>query len=442
MSRPNIVITIADDQRFDTIGRHGNRQIHTPSLDRLADRGTSYRRAQHGGSTHGGVCAPSRAQLHTGQSLFHTSDSMCPCEPTMPRKATRTEPHPTLGRLLRDAGYDTFATGKWHNGDESFLSSFNKGKRIFMGGMSAHFCVIGQDLPNGSGTLGPKHGLTGHSTDLFASAAMDFLKTCSPVDEKPFFLYVAFTAPHDPRTTYWRYRSRYKDEQIDLPASFKPEHPFPIYDKPMRDDVLAESPRQAGEARMQAADYYAMITHMDERIGELHNVLRDRGLEDNTIVAHTADHGIAIGHHGLYGKQQCYDHSIRVPLIVAGPGFERGVNDDRLCHQHDLFPTLLDHAGMKGVRSDFEHLQSSSRRPTISSSFGHQVRTIRTEKLKLIAYNTPGGRITQLFNTTTDPHEVNDLSRDPSHASEAKLLHSMLVAEMGKADDPLAEAFS
>jgi len=442
MPRPNIIVTFADDQRFDTIARHGNRQIHTPNLDRLADRGTSYLRAQHGGSTHGAVCAPSRAQLHTGLSLFHTSDNLTPCEPTIARKPTvpYSQPHPTLGSHLRNAGYDTFGVGKWHNGDESFLASFNEGKMIFMGGMSSHYNVAACELPAGTGKFANKYGRNGHSTDLFTSAAVDFLSTRSADDEKPFFLYVAYTAPHDPRQTHWRFRHKYKDAEMDLPPNFLPQHPFKLTGAE-RDEFIGEYPRHPDEARMHTADYYACIEHMDEGLGKIHALLREKGLEDNTIVAHTADHGIAIGQHGLFGKGDCYDHSIRVPLIVAGPGFEKGIDDGRLCHQHDVFPTLLDHAGVNNAKTDFVHLQSATPRETIGSAFGTQIRTLRNERLKLIEYNTPQGRVTQLFDSVADPFECHDLSKDPAHDADVKSLRLKLNAYLHRTNDPLEGAF-
>lgn len=354
---------------------------------------------------------------------------------TNARKADRTKPHATLGQLLGESGYDTFAVGKWHNGTDSLIRSFHAGERIMLGGMSSHFCVNTNRLQAGSGKLEPSRNNEGHSTEQFTSAAEAFLRTRSADDEKPFFLYVAYTAPHDPRETHWRFRKLYEPKSMDLPAAFMPQHPFSL-DARERDEYLAEFPRQPDESRMHEADYYAMITHLDEGIGRIHAALEQTGQLENTIVVHTADHGIALGRHGLMGKQNLYDHSIRIPLIVAGPGFERGVNDDRLCHQHDLFPTLLDRAGARRVDSDFADLQSTSRRESVGSAYGTTMRTIRDARLKLIEYRLKAGLVTQLFDTESDPAEINDLSSSSKHQRDVARLRAALKDRLKSMNDP------
>lgn len=435
---PNIVVTIADDQRFDTVAAHGNRQILTPNLDRLAERGTSYRRAQHAGSSHGAVCAPSRAQLHTGRHLWSTSDNLCAVRRPISnaRKPNDNRPHATLGQHLQAAGYDTHAVGKWHNGEPAFLRSFAGGERVMFDGMSSHFCVRASDLPTGSGKLGPRFVKAGHSTDVFADAAVNFLRSRSMNDDRPFFLYVAFTAPHDPRETHWRHRRHYDAHKIDFPKSFAPQHPFSPELFGGRDEYLAEFPRQLEEAKMHEADYFAMITHLDEGIGRIHTALAEAGLTDNTLVVHTADHGLALGRHGLMGKQSLYDHSIRVPLILAGPGIAAGVDDDRLCHQHDLFPTLLDSAGVRRYTTDFASLHAKPRR-TVTSAYAQSMRTIRDERMKLIEYRTPTGPVTQLFDTTADPHETKNLATDAKHTPPLRRLRTALKRRLTAQSDPL-----
>ncbi len=438
MSRPNIILTIADDQRYNTIAAHGNADIRTPNLDRLAGRGVSYRRAQHAGSSHGAVCAPSRAQLHTGRHLYSVSDSLHALgQPvTNDRRAQEGHPIPTLGELLGNAGYDTFAIGKWHNEGASFLRSFQCGRRIMLGGMSSHFCVPMHDVPAKSGEFTNRRIGHGHSTDLFAEAAVDFLKTRSAGDERPFFLYVAFTAPHDPRETYWRFRRQYSADRIPLPASFMPRHPFILGAEQERDEFLSDYPRHPDEARMHEADYYAMIAHLDEGLGRIHDALEQAKLTNNTLVIHTADHGLALGRHGLMGKQNLYDHSIRVPLIVSGPGFQRGIDDDRLCHQHDLFPTLLASAGVNGIATNFQHLQSPSPRETLSSAFDVTIRSMRDGVWKLIEYRLPAGRVTQLFDTQRDPDECHDLSARPEFRPVLLRLRDALRAHLVQSNDP------
>jgi arylsulfatase A-like enzyme len=290
-------------------------------------------------------------------------------------------------------------------------------------------------MATGSGQLGPIFVEAGHSTDQFSRAAVDFLRRRSSTDERPFFLYVAYTAPHDPRETHWRFRRHYDPKKIDFPGSFAPQHPFEIDCLNGRDECLAEFPRQLDEARMHEADYFAMITHMDEGLGRIHSALHEVGLADNTIVVHTADHGLALGRHGLMGKQSVYDHSIRVPLLAAGPGFEAGVDDDRLCHQHDLFPTLLNAAGVKRSADDFVDLHGP-RRKYITCAYAQGMRSVRDERMKLIEYRTPAGPVTQLFDTAADPHETLNLAKVAKHAATLRRLRAAMGKRLVAQNDP------
>ncbi|HMO26128.1 MAG TPA: sulfatase-like hydrolase/transferase, partial [Tepidisphaeraceae bacterium] len=360
--RPNIVLTIADDQRFDTIARLGNRQIRTPNLDALGARGTSFTNAQIPGSTHPAVCAPSRAMLHTGRHFSRCSDSLCEIDGPLDlnRRPDPGRPITTLGQRLRSSGYDTFVVGKWHNEPQSLLRSFSAGSRIFFGGMCPHFLVFSHELGR-DGALSQQRLISGHSTEQFTTAAVEFLRSRSRDDENPFFLYVAYTAPHDPRETFARYRALYDRDSIELPSNFAPEHPFDLGCRSVRDEMMEEYPRTPLAVRQHIADYYAMISHLDDGPGRIH----------------AADHGLAVGQHGLMGKQNGYDHSIRVPLILAGPGLASGAIDDRLCYMQDLHPTLLEAAGIDGAAGDFQHLQSSTQRSLIDHQYADIVRSVR-----------------------------------------------------------------
>ena len=115
----------------------------------------------------------------------------------------------------------------------------------------------------------------------------------------------------------------------------------------MRDEKLADFPRTPEETRRHIAEYFGMISDMDEKIGDILAALARKGLADDTIVVYTADHGLSVGQHGLLGKQNLYDHSVRVPLIVRGPGVPSGKRVDALTHTYDVYPTLCDLAGLE-----------------------------------------------------------------------------------------------
>lgn len=435
--RPNLVLTIADDQRYDAVGCWSSSALdaagriahpRTPALDRLAARGTHWRSVYIPGSTHGAVCAPSRAQLHTGRTLYHVADDLrgprgAPCDSL-----------PTLGQRLGEAGYTTFATGKWHNEAAGLLRSFQHARRIMSGGMSAHFCMRLADR-QADGTLGKASLVAGHSTELFVEATLDFIRAQARNDQ-PFFLYCAFTAPHDPRETFWRWHAMYPwDRMADVP-SFVPEHPFDNGSLRGRDEKQGEFPRTHDEARFHTSNYFAMVSHMDDAIGRIHAALAEAGLLDNTIVAHTADHGLALGRHGLMGKQNLYDHSIRVPLIMAGPGIEAGAVRTGLCYMQDLHPTLLSAAGVD-ADSEFRDLFDSPRE-SVGAAYALNQRMIRSGDWKLIEYRVGAERRRQVFNLADDPLEVHDLSGDNARADSLRGELSRWCQWM---DDPQAGVF-
>jgi arylsulfatase A-like enzyme len=306
--------------------------------------------------------------------------------------------------------------------------------------MCPHFLARVFDLPRDSRQLVACRIRPGHSTELFAASAVEYLKTRSPTDERPFFLYVAFTAPHDPRETHHRFRKRY-NVPPPLPANFLPEHPFALSRSMARDEALAEFPRSTHEIRMHLGDYYALITHMDEGIGRIHAALEQRGLLEQTIVVHTADHGLAVGSQGLMGKQSLYDHSVRVPLTIAGPGFAAGATDDRLCYQHDLFPTLVAAAGVE-AGSDWTHLRSARRRTDVTCGYADTMRSIRDERFKLIEYRVPDGRRTQLHDMVAYPDELRDLSESGAYHGTLTTLRNALAEQLTHSNDPQARTFA
>jgi len=409
--RPHIIVTIADDHRYDALSGLGEPYIRTANLDRLMERGTCYRNAYIPGADSGAVCAPSRAMLHSGRTFFN-------CRSNITDTTEQRNPLPTLGERLREAGYCTVGVGKWHNGEKPFERSFDYGYDVFHGGMCPHFCVQTRWYTPKSGGEQRRGAKWGHSTDIFTSAAEQALADYAESDDdRPLFLYVAYTAPHDPRETHKRYHKMYPWQDAPLPESFLPRHPFDNGELDIRDEMLAEFPRDPDEVRMHSSDYAAILHHMDDGIGRVHAAAEKAGLTpQNTVVVHTADHGIAIGRHGLMGKQSVYDHSMRPPLIAAGPGFEKGIDDDRLCYMQDLYPTLLDAAGVD-VPNDcqFQHLRSSTRRTHVGSAYLDLMRQVRDERFKLIRTIAAGHEHTQLFDLVDDPHETQDLTGYPQH---------------------------
>jgi len=286
--RPNFLFVFADDQRFDTIGALGNEEIRTPVLDSLVRDGTAFTRAYIMGSNQGAVCVPSRAMLHTGWNLFRVAKGI-------PEEA------PLWGEVFRRNGYITHGIGKWHNGPRSYARSFEGGAEIFFGGMSDQNRVPVQDFdPSGQYPRSRRRIGEKFSTTLFTDAAVRFLEAHK--GDRPFFLYVSLTAPHDPRTPPREYASLYDPGKIALPPNFLPEHPFDNGELQVRDEKLAASPRTPEEIRRHIADYYGMISHLDAELGRLLEALKRTGRAGDTLVLFAGDNGLAVGRHGLMGK--------------------------------------------------------------------------------------------------------------------------------------------
>ncbi len=401
--RPNILFLFADDQRADALGCSGNKYIRTPNIDQLANNGVRFSHSYVMGGHHGAICAPSRAMLMSGKSLFHVYDRLAGVQ--------------TMPAYFAKYGYETFGTGKWHNEKSAFEATFQKAKNVMLGGMSDHFNVPCNDMgPDGKLVPADKKGF---STDLFAGAAKDFLVDYSQGKrENPFFCYVAFTAPHDPRSPRTDYIGMYPDESIPVPGNFKKLHPFAFDDLVVRDENLAPWPRTPEIIQSSLADYYALISHLDAEIGDLVKTLKEKGLFENTILVYAADNGLAIGSHGLLGKQSLYDDCMNVPLIISGPGVPKNQVTEALVYLFDLFPTLSDlchlpaPAGIDGKNlAPVIRGEANGVRNSLYTSYKNTVRAVRTDEWKLIRY--PRRNYTQLFNLKNDPLEINNLAAAP-----------------------------
>ncbi|MCX6609042.1 MAG: sulfatase-like hydrolase/transferase [Acidobacteria bacterium] len=432
--RPNVIVLFSDDQRFDTIHALGNPAIQTPNLDRLCARGVSFTHARIMGGNQGAVCVPSRAMLMTGQSLYHATSAF----------AGKRDYH-LWPALFTQNGYTSFGTGKWHNGPKLFHEAFTAGGPVMFGGMNDHYGTPVFDYnpaakyPPNEVKKFPKKS----SSELFADSLIGFLQTRDQT--KRFCAYVAFTAPHDPRQAPPEWLAKYPVDQIKLPANFLPQHPFDNGELKIRDEALLPWPRTPEAVKKEIADYYALISHLDSQIGRILDALDRSGQAANTIVVFAGDNGLALGQHGLLGKQNLYDHSIRVPLIVAGPGVKQNQRSAAAVYLYDLFPTLCDLAGLpKPTTLDGTSFAPALRgerfagRPHTYHAYRDFQRAIRTSTHKLIRYTVNGQTTRQLFDLSKDPLEMINLIDDPKQAQRIRALEADLKAWQKSVDDPIA----
>ncbi|MFT5732352.1 MAG: arylsulfatase A-like enzyme [Planctomycetota bacterium] len=454
-ARPNILFILTDDQRVDTIGAWGNQGIATPNIDRIAAAGTSFRRNYCMGSPHGAVCAPSRAMIHSGRA-YHAIDHSALRDVAL------------LGEKLQARGYRTYGVGKWHNGQESFKRSFDEGRAVLFGGMSNHFDVPLHDVST-EGEAVKREPVGEHSSDLFAEAAVSFLHDADA--NQPFFLSLALTAPHDPRDPPPSFRER---EIPQLPANFKPQHPFDNGHLALRDEKLAAWPRDPETVRRQLADYYGLIEHMDVAIGRVLDAFESIDSERETVIVFASDHGLAVGSHGLLGKQSVYEHSLRAPLIIAAPGVPAGQHVTAMTYLLDIHPTLLALAGPLPVVEEAPEVEVEAEEPDVEAeapeaepelplegsdlghvardlapiwrgdraevresiylSMGRSQRAVTDGRWKLSVYPLIGHR--QLFDLATDPHELINLAERPPFQHHAARLAIQLDTWRERTGDP------
>ncbi len=421
--RPNILFLFSDDQRADTIHALGNQNITTPTLDRLVGEGTTFTQAYCMGANNGAVCVPSRAMMMSGRTLFRISEKL--------------EGQTTWPQVFAENGYATFGIGKWHNQQPSFINTFAEGKSVFFGGMSNPYTMPVQDM-------GADHKLTAkresgkHATELFTDSAIEFIARQS--GDKPFALYAAFTLPHDPRLAPKEFRAMYDAAKLPLPANFLPQHPFNNGELTVRDEQLAPWPRTPEIVREHLADYYACITYLDAQVGRILDALKKSGQYENTIIIFTSDHGLAIGSHGLFGKQNLYEHSMQTPLIIAGPGVPKNKRSNAFAYLLDLFPTMCDLAGVK-TPAEVEGLslvpvltgKQKTRRQEIFTAYRNVQRAVRDRQWKLIVYPQINKR--QLFDLKADPAELHDLSTNPKFAKELERMLALLKRKQSEAGD-------
>ena len=435
-AKPNILFIFADDQTFESVNALGNHEVITPTLDKLASEGMVFSHAYNMGGWHGAVCVASRTMLNTGRFIWNAYRN----EKKLNRLAKERK---LWSQLLEDAGYETYFSGKWHVAVNP-KKIFNHVKHVRPGMPPSvpeayNRPIEGQpdawspyDTANGGYWKGGKHW-----SEVLADDAEEFIAAAANSD-KPFFMYLAFNAPHDPRQSPKKYVDMYPLENISVPANFLPEYPYIGqigYGRDLRDEQLAPYPRTEYAVKVHRQEYYAIISHMDDQIKRIIDALEKTGQKDNTYIFFTADHGLACGSHGLMGKQSLYDHSIRPPLFVIGPDIPKGTADADVYLQ-DIMATTLELAGVeKPGYIEFSSLlglakekSSKSHYPAIYGCYTNAQRMIRKNGFKLIAY--PQAETLLLFDLNKDPLEMHDLGQDPQYEGMKKsLFHELLTLQ-------------
>ena len=445
--QPNILFIFADDLSYETVGAVGILDIDTPHLDKLVDFGTSFTHAYNMGAYNGAVCVASRAMLNTGRFVWNTF-----AYDTGKKMKEEAKAGHMWSQLMKEAGYRTYMTGKWHvKAQPEEIFDVVADERPGMPNQTPE----GYNRP-----LNEEDYKTGwkpwetkyegfwkggkHWSEVVADHGIAFLKDAKEHDE-PFFMYLAFNAAHDPRQAPKEYVDRYPLDRVKLPNNFAPKYKYQDAmgcGEELRDARLAPFPRTEYSVKVNRQEYFALITHMDDQIGRIIQALEESGQADNTYIVFTADHGLAVGRHGLIGKQNMYDHSVRVPFMVVGPNVKKGEKNDAPIYLQDIMPTALDLAGapipeyveFKSLKSMLNGKQEKHYDSIYGAYKGLQ-RMISKDGWKYITYPTCGGE--RLYNMTADPFEQNDLAANPEYAAKMKELKASLLTLSADLGDPL-----
>ncbi len=446
--QPNILFLFADDQTYASIHAMGNEEIQTPNLDRLVKEGTTFTHAYNQGGWHGAVCVASRTMLNTGRFLWHARDR----EDHLAEEQAQRNFWP---QLLHDGGYDTYMSGKWHVKGIDPVNVFDHVRHVRAGMPRDNYGTtkLGYNRPleqeedlwkpwdtsQGGYWAGGKHW-----SEVLGDDGVDFLNQASK-EEKPFFMYLAFNAPHDPRQSPKEYVDRYPLEGIAVPENFIPRHPNDVAmgcGPGLRDEDLAPFPRTPQAVKVHRQEYYAIITHMDAQIGRILDALTQSGKADNTYIVFTADHGLAAGNHGLLGKQNMYDHSVRVPLTLVGPGIAADQRINTPIYLQDVMPTSLQWAGLNiPEQVEFKPLTpllnegQQSHYDAIYGAYMERQRMVTQDGFKLIYY--PKSDTTLLFDLVKDPQEMNNLSENSAYQGKKETLWAALAKEQTRVGDSL-----
>ena len=457
--RPNFLFIIADDQSpFDFKFYNPKSQLNAPVIERLASQGMVIDGAYQMGSWVGGVCTASRHMIMSGRTVWHIPDrSRRALNPNI-KNPTLVPPDladSTLPAVFNRAGYDTMRTCKRGN-------SYEAANQLFK---------VRRDATRRGSTA--ETGSAWH-----ADQVLDYLKVReSSMDTDPFLIYFGFSHPHDVRDgtpellkKYGAVNHRDKHslppsnlKQPRLPVNWLEKHPFPHGHPGLRDEVKVSGVwerRDERTIRNEIGRQFACSEYIDQQIGRVLDRLKEMGELDNTYIIYTADHGMAIGRHGLQGKQNLYEHTWRVPFIVKGPGIKPGSRAKGNSYLLDTLATLCDLAGVPTPKTN-EGLslkpvllgQTQTVRETLYGMYSGGtkpgMRSIRKGDWKLIKYDVMIGEVreTQLFYLKTIPHEfifehgkkrnnLTDLAEKSKFMEKRMEMETLLFNEMKRLNDP------
>lgn len=437
-ARPNFVFVLVDDLRWDALSCAGHPFVKTPNIDRIATSGVRFTNAFVTLS----LCAPSRAAFLTG--VYNHLNGI----PTNEGQELDPSKFTTYPQLLQKAGYETAHIGKWHQGPTNaprpgfdYWLSF-KGQGVY---------IDPQLNENGR-----EYKAQGYMTDLLTQAAVDFLKRPR---NKPFSLCLWHKAVHGPFTPAERHKGLYADAKMPEPESFRDT----FEGKPAWQRVLAVRGDQPANAQGPNAadrpapasippgkwdphqegriDYFRTLAAVDESVGRVLATLKETGQLDNTVIIFAGDNGFFHGEHRRGDKRLAYDESLRIPLLMCGPGVAKpGSARDQIILNIDMAPTILDMAGVKpapktqgqSFRAILAGEETEWRKAFLFEYFKEgwlpRIPTlvgVRTTDWKYVTYPTIKD-LDELYDLKKDPNEMKNLAADPAAKEQLEKMKAEL----------------
>ena len=419
--RPDLILVLTDDQRYDTLSCNGGELLETPNLDRLASEGARFTRAYVTTS----LCCPARASLYTGLYAHAHGVRNNDDQVDFLREADG------FPELMQAAGYATGFFGKWH--------VYNPGA-MPQPGFDRWVSFDGQGKYNDESYNidGERRRIPGFNTDNLFDLAMEWMQV---EREEPFLCVISLKNLHRPYDVPPRHRGLLADGDFSEPASFyDAAESYPAYIQRVRGTQRNGYFNDGSGHEENVRGYHSMVLSVDDNVGRLLEALEGLGRLDSTLVAMTSDGGFMWGEHGLYRKRTAYEPSIQVPLLIRyPPEIKAGSEHGELTLGVDVMPTLLDLAGVElpavqhgsslrplwrgeqgEWRSDFLYIDGWGKYVD-----GPQELAVVGERYKLVRYRR-GVNEDALFDRETDPDERGNLIDDPDHAAIVKAMRARL----------------
>jgi arylsulfatase A-like enzyme len=450
MKKPNIVMIVADQQRRDTIGAYGNSFVKTPSIDRLAAEGIIFQQA----FTPCGLCSPVRTSLLTG--VF----------PHKHEVLTNVTLHPIRNRIepkddvlfsgMKKAGYRMGYVGKWHVSNDHNPEDFGCETYVSLGDYYTFRKNLGVAVPPETNNyLVPVAATDPIPAEQSRPAwltdrALDLIDRFAEDNDHPFFLRLDFHGPHMPMVIPEPYASMYDPRSIEQFPNFDDDlNNKPAVQKIKRQHWKTEE-MSWEEWQPLLAKYYGEISLLDHQVGRVQQKLDQLGLDENTMVIYTTDHGDTMGAHKIWNKDYTmYDEIYRVPFIVKWPEvILSGARCNEYIHHFiDLTATFLDIAGVSAPHQmdgqsllPLLHGQTQNRKREAYAQFHgchmglYTMRMLQTDRYKYIFHTND---ISELYDHKNDPYELNNCAEDESYAEVVKEMCNKMVEWMKETEDHL-----